>query len=683
MESIVAILPVAAFLLGFGLILRKGWTEAPGDWRGAFVLASIGWGTYVALVSEILSLVEGLSPLPLAVAWLVASSVLGFLALRVGSIRDAWTGLRRGLQSLSRTAKGFILGIGLVAVVLLAVAIISPPNTYDSALYHMARVMHWQQNASLRPYPALVEHQLHKPIWAETAILHLRMLWGNDRPANLVQWFSMVGSLIVASGIGALLKGGRGGQILAAAFCVSIPMGVLQATSTQNDYVPAFWGACIAYLVVLSMRRELKTWELVSLATATGLGVLTKGTMFVYAPPFIAWFLIHELVVRGPRKAIRGAFAITGVAVLLNLGFWSRNIQVYGGPYGTSAWLQQNLWVRILSEPSGTDGGAQGLITSEDPDALPGSDPGGLPEANGTQNPLGDGLSPSPARNYLARLLQTAGRNLTLPTGFLSRPVMLVLESMPDVFGESYADEMRSVSWNHEDFAGNPFHLLFVPLALGALLLFWGGTERKLALAYAGVALLTYALIPVVIGHGPSMFGIRYQLSFFVLWAPVVGVAFGSIRWEPVPRAMTTAFLLAAIPYVLLNKTRPLVGMPPWRTVIGSILVEDQETILLPWNPDLRDDYLLTVEAIRESGCTDVGLRANAAFLEYPLWWLLDAPQNGIRVESLEFTPYLEPFADPVFKPCAIVCANCDDQQVIRGLPLFGIFDSLRLYVAK
>lgn len=683
LESIAAILPVAAFLLGFGLILRQGWTEAPGDWRGAFVLASIGWGTFLALLNEILSPVNGLTPPILAVLWLAAIVALAWAGRRAGSIQHAWATLKGGLLSHSRSSKAFIIGIAVIAMVLLAVAIISPPNTYDSALYHMARVMHWQQDASLRPYPALFEHQLHKPIWAETAILHLRMLWGNDRPANLVQWFSMAGSLIVVSGIGALLKAGRGGQLLAAAYCVSIPMGVLQATSTQNDYVSAYWAACVAYLVLLGIRRRLQFWELAALSVATGLGALTKGTFFVYAPPFLAWFILHELVVRGPGKAVRAVLLIAGLAALINAGFWYRNIEVFGGPYGTSDWLQENLWVRFLPNPSGAEVGIRDLDPSQTPDAVPGFDTSEIPGANAGETMSGEGLPPSLVRSYLFRLLQTAGRNLTLPTGILSRPVIALVESMPEVFGESYADEMRFVSWNHEDFAGNPFHLLFVPVALAAVFRLWERDERKLALAYAGAALLTYASIPIVIAHGPSIFGIRYQLGFFVLWAPLVGVGFGQVRWEAVPRALTGVFLLAAIPYVVLNKTRPLVGMPPARTSIGSILVEDQATILMPWNPDLRDDYLLTVEAIRASTCTDISLRAPAAFLEYPIWWMLDAPQNGTRIETFDIAPRLAAYADPAFEPCAVICGNCEDEEAIHGLPLFGIYDSLKLYMAR
>jgi hypothetical protein len=75
-------------------------------------------------------------------------------------------------------------------------------------------------------------------------------------------------------------------------------------------------------------------------------------------------------------------------------------------------------------------------------------------------------------------------------------------------------------------------------------------------------------------------------------------------------------------------------------------------------------------------------LRADAEFLN-TLWWLLDAPQNGIRIESLETASYFDPYVDPTFRACAVVCANCEEETALRGLPLFGSYDSIKLYMDR
>jgi hypothetical protein len=248
-SPLLAALPVLTFGLLWAVLGQAGRASGRGG-RHAFVVASIAWGAYLALVSEALSLLRAITLPWIALAWLLPCLGLAALAWRRGALWTVWGRVREAAVDLGAGEKALLAGMALLCAVLLAIALIAPPNTYDSALYHMARVMDWAQNASLRPYPALFEHQLHKPIWAETAILHLRVLWGNDRPANLVQWFAMLGSALVVSGAAARLGAGRPAQLLSAAYALSIPMGVLQASSTQNDYVAAYWAIALAYLAL-------------------------------------------------------------------------------------------------------------------------------------------------------------------------------------------------------------------------------------------------------------------------------------------------------------------------------------------------------------------------------------------------------------------------------------------------
>jgi hypothetical protein len=46
-------------------------------------------------------------------------------------------------------------------------ALITPPNMYDSMTYHMSRVVHWIQNGSLAHYPTSIGRQLFLPPGAE------------------------------------------------------------------------------------------------------------------------------------------------------------------------------------------------------------------------------------------------------------------------------------------------------------------------------------------------------------------------------------------------------------------------------------------------------------------------------------------------------------------------------------
>ncbi len=95
------------------------------------------------------------------------------------------------------------------------------------------------------------------------------------------------------------------------------------------------------------------------------------------------------------------------------------------------------------------------------------------------------------------------------------------------------------------------------------------------------VVLVTYLLLPVVIGHGASLWGIRYVLPFFVLLAPLAAVVLAGGAREKWALAGAGGFVMLALPWTLLNNVRPLIGVTPQVTRIESILTTDRTEILL------------------------------------------------------------------------------------------------------
>ena len=109
----------------------------------------------------------------------------------------------------------------------------------------------------------------------------------------MVQWLSMAGSLLGVSLVAKQLGANSSQQVVVAVFAGTLPMGILQATSTQNDYVVGFWLICFVHFGLQLI--SLKSWDEAlpdSLKTgiALGLAVATKGTAYVFALPFALWF---------------------------------------------------------------------------------------------------------------------------------------------------------------------------------------------------------------------------------------------------------------------------------------------------------------------------------------------------------------------------------------------------------
>jgi 4-amino-4-deoxy-L-arabinose transferase-like glycosyltransferase len=687
----VILLPFFAFLSILTFIAgREEQPDSPEtSWIADMMTAAAAWGVCLVLASEILTLFDFLTRTGVAFVWLGIAVVFLGLA-QAGGRTDRFISRLRGIHlAMSSNERAVALTLALFIGILLMIALIAPPNNVDSFLYHMSRVVHWAQDASLEHYPATIDHQLLKPIYAEEVILHLRLLWGNDRLSNLVQWFSMLGSLICVVGLAQLLGSNRKGRILAAVFALTIPMGILQATSTQNDYVAAYWAVSTAYFVVLAGRRDLTRVELLAFAASFGLGMLTKGTYFVYAPPFMLWYFLRSLVRSGILRTFGRGLAVLSVAVVLNLGFWSRNVATFGGPYGTSDWLQRNLGFDVeffnrLFESGGELEDSGGTYLEKDMQAAKGGSGGDIlamrlsPESFAAEGDASGGMG-SRLLQYLKDMARVSGRNFTFPLGIVARALIGFANAFPGVFGPGFGTELQASAWNHEDHAGNLIQLLLVLATLPLLIIRARRARRTQAAIYGAAAFACFLLLPVVIGHSPSYWGVRYQLPFFVLWAPAFGYAFSGWERRWIAPVLTWLLLAAALPWLLMNNTRPLIGHTPWPTKIRSIFRSSQAEILFANNPALKDDYVLTASAIQQAGCQDVGLIAEVDFLEYPLWWLLDAPQSGTHLQVIVADD--DPLYIENFTPCAVVCDMCGDQESVRGLDDAYQFDTLRLFL--
>jgi len=624
------VLPPLFFLALFVTLLgAEGADPADGEaWRRAFVKTALVCGALVTASTEILSLFRAVTGVGLTLCW-----ILALLAALVGCWRTQalaralrWTQARSWRLPTSESA----LLVGLAAILLLTalVAWVSPPNTTDSHLYHMSRVVHWAQNASLRHYPTAYEHQLWFPPWAETAILTLRLLWGNDQAAGLIQWLSYAGCLVVAAGIAGLLGAGRRGRLLGTAFCASIPMALLQATSTQNDLTVALWLLCLVYLVTLNVGRPFQLIDQVLIGVSLGLGILTKQTSYLYALPFVVWHLVRVGRSAGVGAVTRAAGAVGSTAAAVNIGFWSRNLATYGSPIGSLALVQGH-----------TALGASSALTV----------------------------------SWAAHLLT----HFATPSEPLNRWMEDEFVTLIGVFRRSITDFHLTWSWNHEDLAGSPLHLLAIGLVLLLLVVLRKRRRDSMMAPYAAVGVVSFGLLTTVVSWNPYV--VRLHLPFLVLMSPLVGAAVES--WlRPARIAMlSAAFLLAGLPWLLLNQTRPVFGLRP-RTAIVSVFQAEQVDILFAnWLP-ARDSFIAATDAVEASGCTQIGLRIDSHDLEYPYWWLLGAPQNGMRLEHLDPYPHLARYVDPAFRPCAILCTVCGDRLRLHGLERVGEFGEIAVF---
>jgi len=670
-------------LLGVQQPGERGDRFAP---AGAFLGAMILWGTILVAIVEVLSLFSAIHMLSLATAWSLCIGLCWLYGKRKAYLRRGWRRMVRVLSDfgeLTVIQRLIVGGLAAAMLVLLVIALLSPPNNVDSMIYHMSRVTHWAQNRSIRHFATANFGQNIKPIWAEVAILNLRVLWGSDRPANLIQWFSMVACLFGVAGLATLLGARRGGRILAIAFAASVPMGVMQATSTQNDYVAAMWLVALAYFVVLGKKKPLAMFESVLIGMTVGLGMLTKGTFYAYAGPLLIWSFLPRLFKESRLQGVAQGVIVAVIAIILNSGFWARNVTTYGGLFGAPGTLRGPLAIDevISNEPGSTDETPQ----VNGPEAQPSIEDQGKEDSGNGDATSGSAINwlvhvvGTRVRWFLRRLAMNMAQNTVMPTSFLTSKSWALLGRAPALFDQGFLQSLREGMWNHEDTAGNLFHLI---AALGAFLAlgFLAGkrSEWRLPAIYGLVAFTGYSLL-TLISYSVKLFGIRYQLPFFIMSAPALASLFRSRRVEIWSLILAAGFLLSAWPYVMLNNTRPLIGWRP-KTRLGSVLTASQEDILFAMASGIKDEYVEVASQVRTSGCRRVGLDIDYNALEYYWWWLMEAPQSGIRIETLRPVPETQRYADPIFEPCAIICTNCGAVERMEGFSLQADLGHVKLY---
>ncbi len=618
-------------------------------WQERVLALAIACGAWTALTSELLSIFRALTRLGIAAAWLIAALIL-ILVLRR---RHGWakTPLRDALWGDSLARLCFLIVLTDVAILLL-IALLAPPNTNDSLQYHLSRVAHWAQQRSLLYYPTPIDRQLWMPPFAEMAILHLYVLASGDRLVNLVQWGSMVLSLVAIWGIARRLGADERGQAFALLFAATLPMGILQATSTQNDYVTGLWALCLASLAVKAYRIGLRPYEWALAGVATGLGMLTKATFYAFAAPSLIWLGITVLRRRGWLAAARLALTVGALAALLNAGYWSRNLRAYGQPLGPSDVL-----------------GAHG------------------------NEILG-------WRTVVSNAVRSLTLHIATPYGEVNGLLLRGVEAIHRWIGLDVNDPRTTMhSYRikrsfHEDYAGNPFHALLAPLC--AALLLWlflrqrgrdpgsaEGSDLAAALLMAAAVMGSAFLFFLVYQWKPN--ASRLQLSLFLLWAPVAGMAWQWIRaaFAQPRRTLVLQVALAALLTVgslrtlFINPSRPLLPRPSdganlWTTPRAQLLFINA--------PEFMPGFLPLIDAARGIDCQEIGLVIDSSHPEYPFWALLAPPGSGVHLDHIGL-PTPEGGLPPSAEVCAIVCTICSDREY-EGMELrFNVAGRHSLYL--
>ena len=281
--------------------------------------------------------------------------------------------------------------------------------------------------------------------------------------------------------------------------------------------------------------------------------------------------------------------------------------------------------------------------------------------------------------------------NFVTPSEAVNGKIVAGLSAVFGRFEPLLPDFHMLWGWNHEDRAANPLHILLVLASIIVLISLRRRVKDDLVWGAVITVLGVWGLLSTVIRIDP--FGIRYQLPFLVAWAPLFGVALTLLDRPRLTQTVLVFALILMLPWLVYNRTRSLIALQDspgpftipcsWHLGCGvrSVLVEPPSTFLFINIFDDKDPYLEMAQTIKSNQCDKVGLSIDSWDSEYVFWWILDAPQSGRRIETINTYPELEKYLDPTFHPCAIICKTCGRNPVFHNLPMKSDYHGATLYM--
>lgn len=409
------------------------------------------------------------------------------------------------------------LFFGGFTILLLIQGIIYPPNNWDSMTYHMARIAHWVMNESIEPYPTHIYRQIYQPPLAEWIIAQVCILNKADYFSNAIQLFFLLACMGVINQIMLLINLTKKTRIIANTIAFTTPSVFMQATSTQNDIVVAFFLLC-SIMFFIDYFKNSTTKNILLIGLAIGCAILTKGTAFVYLIPIILFsgaYLIY-LVFKKEKSIINISFQMIIVAIItITIGFnhYNRNFKLSGDIFGGSDdhYFNKNITLK-----------STGL---------------------GILKNIGNHFSTPLTSSITNQVIEKAHLITQIP-----------------IKDENYSYKgihFKLNEWNHnEDEVSNTFQIVLI-LGVCLFILFNWKNQNKFLLLSALFCLFTFVLFSFILKWQP--WHMRLQVTLFILFAIPISVVLEKIKLTKITSSILTISIIYCFILTLVNPNRPLI----------------------------------------------------------------------------------------------------------------------------
>jgi len=580
------------------------------------------------LITELLSKFDLILKKPIQLFWIISFAYLIIYFLL--NYKNYFFSSTKKIYKISVQEKLILISIFIILSITFLISLFYIPATTDAMSYHLTRVMVWIQNQNINFFSTPDQRMLFMPPFSDFLNLHIYLLFKNNFLFNFVQWFSMFFSIILVSLIVRELGGSLKAQLLSSLFLVTLPMGILQSTSTQTDYVISFWFLSFLYFL-LKYKNNADLKNLSYLSISLGIGILSKQTMYFFSLPFIIFFSLYFIIRKNSIKKSFFHFIISFfILVIINIGHFKRTYDLYGN---FTAFHETN-----------------------------------ISAVNESFNP-----------KYLtSNIIRNFALNLTLPNKNYNQILRNSLKDIHNSLNISLTDQKNTykkdfyIYFNtYESHAPNTLHFLIIIILF--ILAYFNKIYSKEIKIYIFGLILGFIIFSFTMKWQPT--GNRFLLPFFAASSVLYGFFVLNLKNKKIQTTSILLFLVWSIPYLLTNKTRPLI----------TYTTKDINGINLSLKPFLKtlenplyfysyyheshkiDTYKEISNLIFRSNCKYIGITRAAAEYEYPLRKFIMDKYKGDNIKiTYPFVRNLSKVLDEVNyeKLCAIVELSCNDINI-------------------
>ncbi|OGI20327.1 MAG: hypothetical protein A2287_07855 [Candidatus Melainabacteria bacterium RIFOXYA12_FULL_32_12] len=245
-------------------------------------------------------------------------------------------------QALIRDKILLILSCGFIfsSLINLFLLVSAPTCLGDCLAYHLARVGVWIQNQTLIHYETTCVRQVIFPINSDILLLWPMIFTKKDYLAGFSQYFAYWGNLVVLFALLTHLKLSIRRVLWTLFIFASLPVVILQSSSTQNDLVLGFFLFSSLYLFI---KQENKTLIFSAIALSIALGI--KSSVFFFLPAIGLVYLLISIKNKGRyfyKPLLIYVSILIPAFIILSSFSYVLNYVNFGNPMGIQSYVQEH-----------------------------------------------------------------------------------------------------------------------------------------------------------------------------------------------------------------------------------------------------------------------------------------------------------------------------------------------------